>query len=162
MGLVGPRLPELGGMTDAGFNRVVAMIHPWDFHDRLRCDTPWGHNSPVYCDECRRAKQRFDDWRASLPKARNKKQRKADAKRMNHGLPYEPVHCAVCGKRLVRENDYTRDGKRYCREHYERPLVRPIADWHAPTAQEIVDNMKRHVAALEEQTLHRSGRVLSD
>jgi hypothetical protein len=71
-----PRLPELGGMTEAGFNRVVAMIQPWDFHHRRRCNTPWGYSGFTYCDECRRAKQRFDEWRASLPKTRNKKQRK--------------------------------------------------------------------------------------
>jgi hypothetical protein len=75
-----PRIPELGGMTEAGFNRVVSMIQPSMFHHRRRCDMPWGHNSPVYCDECMRAKQRYNDWYASLPRVRNKKQRKTDAK----------------------------------------------------------------------------------
>lgn len=108
-----PRLPELGGMTEAGFNRVVAMIQPWDFHHRLRCDAPWGYSVFTYCDECRRAKQHFDEWRASLPKTRNKKQRKA-AKRVNYGSPFPPVHCCACDKRLDLLDDWTRGGSRYC------------------------------------------------
>ena len=65
-----PRLPELGGMTEAGFNRVVAMIRWQDFVHRdssgqlIGC--PW---------------DQWGEWRASLPKVRNKKQRKSDAKR---------------------------------------------------------------------------------
>lgn len=102
-----PRLPELAGMTDAGFNRVVAMIQDTDF--RYVAD---------YCE-----------WRILLPKVRNKKQRKADAKRalvqpvdewrawtaqeivdaMKRGIveaheqtlkPYVPrvLPCSVCGR----------------------------------------------------------------
>jgi hypothetical protein len=48
-------------MTEAGFNRVVAMIQLRDFGVPV---------SPA-------SEKRYRDWRASLPKTRNKKQRKA-------------------------------------------------------------------------------------
>ena len=74
-----PRLTELGGMTEAGFNRVVAMIQPWDFWVPHRCDRPWGWNFPCgKCATCQTFVDRYNDWRASLPKTRNKKQRKKD------------------------------------------------------------------------------------
>lgn len=47
-----PRLPELAGMTEAGFNRVVAMIQPWDFRTRHHCTKPWGWDFPVGCVKC--------------------------------------------------------------------------------------------------------------
>lgn len=87
-----PRLPELGGMTEAGFNRVVAMIQPWHFEKPCSITrSPFGHyhicvckacapEHPQPCALCERAHQSFLEWRASLPKTRNKKQRKADAK----------------------------------------------------------------------------------
>lgn len=56
-----PRLPELAGMTEAGFNRVVEMITHRDFVLR------YGFGSETA----------YHEWRASLPKTRNKKQRKA-------------------------------------------------------------------------------------
>lgn len=70
-----PRLPELAGMTEAGFNRVVAMIQPWDFN-RVRWfpGLRWG---PGWIE----AEAEYNEWRASLPKTRNKKQRKADARK---------------------------------------------------------------------------------
>jgi hypothetical protein len=76
-----PRLPELAGMTEAGFNRVVAMIDVSCFMRRHFCDPPWGALSRVYCSNvcqaCMDTLHRYNEWRASLPKTRNKKQRKA-------------------------------------------------------------------------------------
>jgi len=70
-----PRLPELGGMTEAGFNRVVAMITYRDFMRRVPFE------SELWSDEPLRAQKEWEEWRALHPKTRNKKQRKADAKR---------------------------------------------------------------------------------
>lgn len=70
-----PRLPELAGMTEAGFNRVVAMIQWQDF-------VPSGTFGVTFlAKEIIAAEKAWKEWRASLPKVRNKKQRKADAKR---------------------------------------------------------------------------------
>lgn len=72
-----PRLPELAGMTEAGFNRVVAMIQPLDFYTPHACTRPWGWSFPLGCAKCRGTLDNYNEWRASLPKVRNKKQRKA-------------------------------------------------------------------------------------
>ncbi len=75
-----PRLPELAGMTEAGFNRVVAMIQDFDFH-LGPCVPVWERSWFTSCPRCVDASVNYLEWRASLPKTRNKKQRKADAKR---------------------------------------------------------------------------------
>lgn len=51
-----PRLPSLGGMTEAGFNRVVAMITYHDFVPRhgFGAEAAW------------------QEWRDSLPKTRKR------------------------------------------------------------------------------------------
>jgi hypothetical protein len=103
-------------MTEAGFNRVVAMIQLRDF------------GVPVSSA----SEKRYRDWRASLPKVRNKKQRKADAKREalhesareQFEAIFPPVQCCVCDKKLDLFDDYQRDGKRYCAEHFIAPLQR--------------------------------------
>ena len=67
-----PRLPELAGMTEAGLNRVVAMIQWQDF-------VPSGTFGVTFiAKEIVAAEKAWKDWRASLPKTRNKKQRKKD------------------------------------------------------------------------------------
>ena len=68
-----PRLPELAGMTEAGFNRVVAMITHKDFMSRDRFGGRCGA-------DFHRACKAWEEWRWSLPKVRNKKQRKAAAR----------------------------------------------------------------------------------
>lgn len=69
-----PRLPELGGMTEAGFNRVVAMITHVTFTRRVPFELELWSNEPA------RARDEWSEWKASLPKTRNKKQRKAAVK----------------------------------------------------------------------------------
>lgn len=122
------RLPELAGMTEAGFNRVVAMIQDTDFH-RGSCVPVWERGWFTSCPRCSDATANYLEWRTSLPKTRNKKQRKADAKRalvqpvdewrawtaqeivdaMRRGIveareqtlkPYVPrvLPCSVCGR----------------------------------------------------------------
>ena len=86
MGRVAPRLPELGGMTEAGFNRVVETIDEYCFTRRHFCTASWTSVKGLRfcaagCRGCLETTQRYEEWRASLPKTRNKKQRKADAKR---------------------------------------------------------------------------------
>lgn len=77
-----PRLPELGGMTEAGFNRVVEMIDEYCFTRRHFCTASWTSVKGLRfcaagCKGCLETTQRYEEWRASLPKTRNKKRRKA-------------------------------------------------------------------------------------
>lgn len=130
-----PRLPELAGMTEAGFNRVVDMIRWQDFAPRDR----WGR---VCGADFLESWTHWSRWRASLPKVRNKKQRKSHAKRVNFGSPYPAVHCCECDKKLGLFDDYTRDGKRYCAAHYVTPLQRLLkfaADDGTPVSFEIAE-----------------------
>lgn len=69
-----PRLPELAGMTEAGFNRVKGMIRWEDF-------APRDSHGRICGADFLESWNRYQSWVKSLPKVRNKKQRKADAKR---------------------------------------------------------------------------------
>jgi len=145
-------------MTEAGFNRVVAMIMPWDFWAQHQCTRPWGWNFPNGCVRCQGILDSYFEWRASLPKTRNKKQRKLDAKRVNYGSPFEPVHCCACNKRLDRLDDWTRGGSRYCGEHYRTPLQ--FRQSHAP--DEVKRVQENIVRAFESTPLQRLQQFAAD
>jgi hypothetical protein len=137
-----PRLPELAGMTEAGFNRVVAMIQLRDF------------GVPVSSA----SEQRYRDWRASLPKTRNKRQRKADAKRTalhestreQFEAIFPPVHCCVCEKKLELFDEWARDGRRCCcscAHGQQTPLQRLLtfaAEDGTPVSFEIAEKAMRN------------------
>jgi hypothetical protein len=140
-----PRLPELAGMTEAGFNRVVAMMTWEDFAPRDRFGDVCGADFPM-------SWVRYDRWLASLPKTRNKKQRKADAKRAalyesareQFDAIFPPVHCCECNKKLELFDDYQRDGKRCCYScyHNQTPLQRLLkfaAETDTPVSFEIAE-----------------------
>lgn len=130
-------------MTEAGFNRVVEMITWEEFAPRDRFGDVCGADFPM-------SWVRYDRWRASLPKTRNKKQRKADAKRAalhesareQFEAIFPPVHCCECEKKLDLFDDYQRDGKRYCAEHFVAPLQRLMrfaVDTGVPVSFEIAE-----------------------
>lgn len=140
-----PRLAELGGMTEAGFNRVVAMVQWYDFLRPLQARMCIGERD-------RLAQNAWREWRASLPKTRNKRQRKADAKRTalhesareQFEAIFPPVHCCSCDKKLELFDDYVKSGKRYCRACYgnQTPFQRLqqfAADTGVPVSFEIAE-----------------------
>lgn len=161
-----PRLPELAGMTEAGFNRVVDMIRWQDFAPRDR----WGR---VCGADFLESWTHWSRWRASLPKTRNKKQRKAanvprwaeaDIRKMHERSSEIDVFFTFDpGKAKARE---------LVRQFYDGELgeptplqsigsdpddpvstVPPAGDWPTLTAQGILDTLNRGVAEAKEYTL---------
>lgn len=140
-----PRLPELAGMTEAGFNRVVAMITYKEFMPRY----PFGMLLGL---DIAAAEKAWSEWRASLPKVRNKRQRKAanvqrwteeDIRKM-----HEPSAAIDAFFELANSVPVV-DGPLAARPDL---LTSPSSEWRSPSAQEMLDTLNQGIREAYEQT----------